>query len=184
MLNWLVPLCALAISQPPPTSPISWAARYNKATEQLRTAQDDLHRIFALPEAAKAAFELGRSDEARQYALEALSIADRLPRNSSGNAIHDGHMVLGRVALADGDPEGAERQLLEAGKTPGSPNLNSFGPNMSLALDLIKQKRLDAVVEYFSLCAVFWKMERGRLRRWTVLAKGGELPDFGANLLY
>jgi len=184
MLTWVLPLCVLTLGQVSPGSPASWASRYRRATEQLSAGHDDLHRVFALPDAAKAAFELGKLDEARQYALELLTLADRLPRDLSGDAVHDGHMVLGRLALADGDPQAAERELREAGKTPGSPTLNSFGPNMSLALDLIKQQRTEAVVEYFTLCSAFWKMERGRIRRWTVLAKGGELPDFGANLLY
>ena len=55
---------------------------------------------------------------------------------------------------------------------------------MSLAKDLLEQNHTDAVVEYFGLCAKFWKNERGDLRRWTELAKGGRVPDFGANLLY
>jgi hypothetical protein len=93
-------------------------------------------------------------------------------------------MVLGRVAVRDGDLETAERELLLAGNTPGSPQLNSFGPNMSLAKDLLEQGRSDAVIEYFGLCGKFWEMENGNLRRWSVLAKADETPDFGANLLY
>jgi len=78
----------------------------------------------------------------------------------------------------------AERELLLAGATPGSPQLDSFGPNMSLAKDLLEHKQSDTVVEYFRLCAKFWDLERGSLKRWSVLAKAGEMPDFGANLLY
>jgi len=184
MLTWVLPLCALVLAQGVPASPTSWAARYDRASRELDATQVDWRRLFALPDAAKAAFELGKSDEARQHALELLSLAGRLPQNSCGNAIHDGHMVLGRLALASGDLQQAEQELREAGKTPGSPTLNSFGPNMSLALDLLQHKRVDAVVEYFALCAAFWKLERGRLHRWTVLAKGGEVPVFGSNLLY
>jgi hypothetical protein len=142
-------------------------------------------RFYALDEAAKASFEMCKRDEARQYAAEALKLADRFPDDwNYGNAIHDGHMVLGRVALGNGDVESANRELLLAGKTPGSPQLNSFGPNMSLAKDLLEKKQTDTVIEYFGLCGAFWKMEGGNLKRWTVLAKGGETPDFGANLLY
>jgi hypothetical protein len=93
-------------------------------------------------------------------------------------------MVLGRVALRKGDVEAAKRELIEAGRTPGSPQLNSFGPNMSLAKDLLERKETDTVVAYFELCGKFWKMEQGNLRRWGVLAKAGEMPDFGPNLVY
>ena len=163
----------------------TWDGRYKEAVEQLRTATDDVNRFYAIDEAAKASFELGKTEEAEAYARQALELAPRFQDNwNYGNAIHDGHMVLGRVALRKGDVETAKRELLEAGKTPGSPQLDSFGPNMALAKDLLEQKETDAVVAYFDLCGKFWEMERGRLRRWTVLAKGGEMPDFEANLLY
>jgi tetratricopeptide (TPR) repeat protein len=165
--------------------PTTWDGRYKKAVEELRTAADDAHRFYALDEAAKASLELGKTEEAEAYARQALELAPRFHDNwNYGNAIHDGHMVLGRVALRKGDVETAKRELLEAGKTPGSPQLNSFGPNMSLAKDLLEQKETDTVVAYFDLCGKFWEMERGNLRRWKVLAKGGEMPDFGANLFY
>jgi hypothetical protein len=93
-------------------------------------------------------------------------------------------MVLGRVALRKGDLEAAKRELMEAGRTPGSPQLNSFGPNMSLAKDLLERKETDTVLAYFELCGKFWALEQGNLRRWSVLAKAGEMPDFGPNLLY
>jgi hypothetical protein len=50
-----------------------------------------------------------------------------------GNAIQDGNIVLCRIALLDGKVEAAKVSLKEAGKTPGSPQLGSFGPNMSPA---------------------------------------------------
>jgi hypothetical protein len=80
--------------------------------------------------------------------------------------------------------EAAKRELLLAGATPGSPQLDSFGPNMSLAKGLLEQDQTDTVVEYFGLCATFWDLERGNLKRWSILAKAGEIPDFGANLVY
>ena len=164
---------------------MTWEGRYKKAMEELRTAADDVHRFYALPEAAKASFETGKTEDARAYAQQTLDLASRFRDDwNYGNAIHDGHMVLGRVALRKGDVAAAKRELLEAGGTPGSPQLDSFGPNMSLAKDLLEHKEVDTVVAYFDLCREFWKMEDGKLRRWSVLAKAGETPDFEANLLY
>jgi tetratricopeptide (TPR) repeat protein len=165
--------------------PITWEGRYKKASAELSAAKDDLQRFYALDAAAKAAFEIGKVEEAQAHAQKAIELAPQFRTNwNYGNAIHDGHMVLGRIALRRGDVEAAKRELLEAGKTPGSPQLDSFGPNISLARDLIAQKETDTVVAYFELCGKFWKMERGNLRRWSALAKGGEMPDFGANLDY
>jgi tetratricopeptide (TPR) repeat protein len=165
--------------------PTTWEGRYAKATKELSAAKDELMRFYALNDAAKAAFEVGKTDEAKQHAQAALDLAPKYRDDwNYGNAIHDGHMVLGRVALKNGDVETAKRELLLAGATPGSPQLDSFGPNMSLAKDLLEQKQTDTVVEYFTLCAKFWDLERGNLKRWSVLAKAGEMPDFGANLVY
>ena len=78
----------------------------------------------------------------------------------------------------------AKRLLLEAGKSPGSPQLNSFGPNMLLAKELLAKGEQEAVIEYFDLCAKFWKPQDGRLSDWKTLVISGETPDFGANLAY
>jgi hypothetical protein len=86
--------------------------------------------------------------------------------------------------LRTGDTEGAKKFLLEAGRTPGSPQLDSFGPNMTLAKELLGKGERSAVLEYFGLCGKFWKMGGDKLREWGALVKDGLVPDFGANLLY
>jgi hypothetical protein len=165
--------------------PTTWEGRYEKAFTDVGAAADDRRRFYALGEAAKAAFEIGKVEEAQEHAQHALSLARQFRSDwNYGNAIHDGHMVLGRVALRRGDVETAKRELIEAGNTPGSPQLNSFGPNMSLAKDLLERKETETVVDYFELCGRFWKMEAGNLKQWSVRAKSGEIPDFGANLDY
>ena len=74
--------------------------------------------------------------------------------------------------------------LRASGETPGSPQLNSFGPNMSLARDLLEQGETEAVLAYFELCRVFWKMGGSRLDAWAREVRAGNLPAFGANLSY
>jgi hypothetical protein len=49
---------------------------------------------------------------------------------------------------ANGDIEEAKKQLLLAGKTPSSPQLNSFGPNMILAKELLDKGEKDTVLHY------------------------------------
>ena len=93
-------------------------------------------------------------------------------------------MVMGRLALKAGDLNEAKRRLVESGKTPGSPTLNSFGPNMSLAQDLLQTGARDAVVAYFNLCAKFWIHGKPKLSRWVREVQEGETPDFGPNLRY
>ena len=185
MLKRILPLLATMGCFPTGNYPTTWEGRYAKAVDELKAADDETHRFYALDDAAKAAFEVGKTDEAREYAQAALDLAPKFPNDwNYGNAIHDGHMVLGRVALKRGDIEAAKRELLLAGATPGSPQLNSFGPNMSLAKDLLEKKQTDTVIEYFTLCGKFWKLDQRNLRRWAILAKADEMPDFGANLFY
>src|SRR5262245_2213706 len=101
-----------------------------------------------------------------------------------GNAIHVAHLVLGEIALNAGDLPSAKRHLLEAAKMPGSPQLDSFGPNMRLAKLLLEKGERDAVIQYFDLCANFWEKHFSELETWkAIVLKGGE-PKFGANLVY
>jgi hypothetical protein len=100
------------------------------------------------------------------------------------NAIFFCNMVLGQVVLRRGDAKKAASFLLAAGKTSGSPQLNSFGPNMSLANDLLAAGERQSVLDFFDLCSSFWKMDSGRLQKWHKNVAAGVDPQFGANLLY
>lgn len=164
---------------------LHWPVRYAEAKARVEGAATDLERFAFLPTLAKAAFELGAIDEAEARARESLDLATTYRNDwNYGNAIHDGHSVLGRVALARGDVSAAKEALLEAGKTPGSPQLASFGPNVSLARDLLSRSEVSTVVQYFRLCQAFWEMEDGKIAHWIQLAQSGEMPEFGAQVVY
>lgn len=161
----------------------------SKALEQFENAlsltPEGDKRFYMLSDLAKQAFEAGDFNKASEYATELLK---KTPQYRSdwnyGNAIHHGNLILGRIALEYGQLEKAKKYLLEAGKTPGSPQLNSFGPNMTLARELLEKGERDIVITYFQLCGKFWKMGTTRLKNWTSIVKGGKIPDFGANLSY
>ena len=57
-----------------------------------------------------------------------------------------------------------------------------YGPNMSLAKDLLEKGERQVVLDYFALCRRFWNY--GRLDDWSQQVKEGKIPDFGANLVY
>lgn len=151
---------------------------------------DDLpfHRILGLIELATSAFAAKHCEEAREYATELLECIGPFDASEHtfpiGNAIHHGNLILGRLALNDGDVDRAKSYLLAAGRTPGSPQLDSFGPNMALAKELLERKEHSVVIEYFELCGKFWKLRSGRLEEWTNEVKAGNIPDFGAHLAY
>ena len=165
--------------------PFTAQGRYAKATNELGKATDEQHRFYALGHAAKESFNSGHVEDARKYADELTKLAPKYPRDwNHGNAIQDANLVLGRIAVKEGRIDDAKKYLLAAGASPGSPQMNSFGPNMSLALDLLKLKEKDVVLQYFDLCRKFWKLHEDRLDEWSKDVNAGRIPDFGANLLY
>ncbi len=149
------------------------------------TPPTGIERFLALSHLAKAAFDAAELNKAEDYARELLSAAHEHPKWNRGNAIFYGNMVIGRVALRrDRNVALANSSLLASAQTPGSPTLNTFGPNMSLARDLLTVGERDTVLEFFTLCRSFWKMDFGKLDDWTAIVKDGGIPDFGGNLVF
>jgi len=139
----------------------------------LEGAEPALRQAF-LPQLAKAAFDAGAIDQAERYAYELLGSTD--DRADAGTAVHDGHLVLGRVAMARNDIDLAKRHLLEAGKTSGGPVLDSFGPDLSLAQQLLDAGESAVVLEYLAQCETFWTMGRPQLAKWEEAIRAGERP--------
>jgi hypothetical protein len=138
-------------------------------------------RRYALDGLAKAALAAGALDKAALYSSQMLAAGSSTDWDY-GNEIHDGNLVRGLIALRSGNIPGAAHDLIEAGKTPGSPQLNSFGPDMTLAKGLLEAGEKDAVLEYLSLCKKFWKMGEARIDSWTQTIRAGGTPDFTMNL--
>jgi len=165
--------------------PITPQQRYDTAIKRLSEATSETERFYALDDAAKESFAVGKIEEARKYAIELRDLTPRFQTNwNYGNAIQDWNLVLGRIAITEGKIEEAKAHLLAAGASPGSPQMNSFGPNMSLAKDLIEKGDKEVVLQYFDLCRRFWEMHNGQLDTWSKQVKEGKTPDFGANLVY
>ncbi len=153
--------------------------------KELDAAKTPEKRFYALSDAAKESFVVGKIEDAQKYASELMTLLPQFQGNwNYGNAVHDANLVLGRIAVRDGRIDEAKKYLLEAGKSPGSPQLNTFGPNMSLAKDLLEKGERQVVLDYFELCRRFWRLHHGRLDKWSQQVKDGKIPDFGANLVY
>jgi len=184
-LVMLIAVPALAQRNSTDSSPEVAARALKIFEEHLNSAGTTEQRFYLLSEIAPTAFSAGDLQKAKSYSIALLSMALDFRGNwNYGNATHIGNLVLGRVALASGDIESAKIYLLESGKTIGSPQLNSFGPNMSLAQALLEKGEQEVVLQYFKLCEVFWELRRDRLDTWAALVKRGEKPNFGANRLY
>lgn len=93
-----------------------------------------------------------------------------------GNAIHWANIALGLAALAHDQLTAASEYLLRAGRTPGSPQLNSFGPDQELACALLERGERTAVLTYLADCARFWKRSEALLEEWRAVIERGESP--------
>jgi hypothetical protein len=107
-------------------------------------------------EQAKDAIEAGNSKDATKFAEQMLKENTDPKSWQYGNIIHEANQILGLAALQEGRVEDAKRYLIEAGKTPGSPQLDSFGPNMVLAQQLLDRGENDSVIQYLDLVSRFW----------------------------
>ncbi|MCM2321961.1 MAG: hypothetical protein NDJ90_01730 [Oligoflexia bacterium] len=139
-------------------------------------------KLFQLTGQIKDSLASEKLDTAASFAEDVLKHAECCKTNwDYGNAIHLGHIALGRFAFFSGDLASAKNQLLEAGKTPGSPQLNSFGPDWKLANDLLHHGERETVLRYIDLCSKFWKDDSGDPRRelafWTNQIKNGKSPN-------
>jgi len=167
----------------PPVERLSAEQALVRYEQLLEAAADPLRKFHLTGKAAPAALAAGEKEKAKAYAVSLLGQAGALRDNwDYGNALHVGNLILGRLALEAGDVAEAGRRLLEAGRTPGSPQLNSFGPNMYLAKELLAKGEQEAVARYLDLCAKFWASQGGRLDAWKAAVRKGETPDFGPSL--
>jgi len=145
----------------------------------LSLATGDFEALRARVEVARAAVAAEDFSRAREAATQALADA---PRSKGiyvyGNALHWGHIVLGQVALAAGDVPGAVAELAMAGRTPGSPQLNSYGPDLELAAKLVQAGQRQAVTDYLRDCGKFWTDHDQVIGEWIAAIQHGDRPDF------
>jgi len=189
------PRPALASSQQPEQGAEVWSypsieqqivrRKFIVAMDGLASAKSEFQRYLVLNDAAKWAFVFGKVEDARAYASELLALDRRFQNEPwrDGVAVHDGNLVLGRIALQEGRKDEAKQYLLAAGNSTGAPELGSFGPNMSLARDLLQSGGQETVLKYFDLCSKFWRGGR-KLPEWTTDVQAGRMPGFDSNLYY
>src|SRR5690349_13482114 len=98
----------------------STGQRLSVALSALKAANSPELRFYTLPAAAKESFAAGKIEDARTYAQELMGLLPDFRQNRSyPDAVHDGNMVLGRIALHEGRIEEAKHYLIEAGQTSG-----------------------------------------------------------------
>lgn len=164
----------------------SGTRRLQRAEREMQEARNELWLLDATADAGLAAVDAGELDKAKHYAAKASAL-NSIIKNETPDArvLHKTQLTYGRLALRAGDTESAKRYLLDSVRHDGAPTLNSFGPNMSLAKELLDAGERQIVLEYFDLCAKFWEMGRDdELPFWRAQVHCYMTPDFGANMIY
>jgi hypothetical protein len=158
----------------------TWDSSKNDTIES-----EEEKRFYKLTQNLQQKYESGKIEEVESIIRETKRILPNFERNwNYGNEVHKINIVAGRIALQNGNVEEAKKYLILAGQTNGSPQLNSFGPNMSLAKELLEKKESKVVLQYFDLCSRFWECDFSKLDNWKELVKKGKIPEFGANLVF
>lgn len=157
--------------------------RLAQARSSLLKPDDEYQRWVHLGPIAVWTVDSGDLLAANAMANELLELAPRYRKDwNYGNAIQDVNIVRGRIALRLGNKEAAKGFLREAGRTPGSPQLNTFGPNLILARELLEAGEREAVLEYFDLIDRFWKGSAGAPTAWRHQIAMGRVPAFAMNI--
>jgi len=150
---WVLIVAAFVSSACDAGSP---AEHENRSNSQAHTTAST-KRFYEIDDELAKALSRNDKEAAIRLANEYLTLADSYKGNwNYGNAIHDANQALGIVALRENDLEKAGQYLAKAGKTPGSPQLNSFGPDLTLADGLLKKGQKDVVLAYLRSISRFW----------------------------
>jgi hypothetical protein len=168
-----------------PDPPVNHADRAKAVRNKLAAAPDAYSRWVSVGSAAYWTAWTPAQDEAIALANETLALAPQYKQDwNYGNALHGAHSALGLIALRTNDRIAARKHLIASASTSGSPQMDTFGPNMGFAAEMIRAGEREAALEYFALCRKFWEMGQTKLSIWEQVVREGGEPKFGANLLY
>ena len=99
------------------------AAKLLQEFERAKAAgTDESSRFSRLVDLAQEGFEAEDNAKASPYANNFLATAQRQTAWNHGDAIHVGYIVLGRIALKQGQIKQAREYLLKAGGRQDRPN--------------------------------------------------------------
>jgi len=160
-------------------------ARFEQLSQAAEATPPNTMLLIALATAALDSGNLPSAETAGKQLLELLPKvqADPQQRGMADYVVHHTYLILGRVALRQGNLDTAKADLLESGRVSGGGTLSSFGPNMTLARELLEKGESATVLQYFELCRKFWAFSN-RMDPWIEAIHKGQVPDFGANLNY
>lgn len=139
---------------------------------------NQLSRFYELGDLVYETYQEGELKESRSLANEYLALAEKYKCDwNYGNAIHGANSFLGMISLSEGNVIDAKKYLTAAGKSPGSPQLNSYGPDFFLANVLLSMGEREVVVSYLLDINQFWGKGSSLVENWIYDIEAGEVPE-------
>ncbi len=139
-------------------------------------------RLYMLTKMPKAAINAQLPFKTSAYAIELLELAKQFENNwNYGNAIYEGNVALGKVALDDNNLALAKHYLQKAGETTSSPQLSSFGPDLSLAQEFLARGERKTVLEFLEKIELIW--QSSLVKNWIKQLQDGGCPDLTVKFL-
>ena len=140
---------------------------------------------WLLPDIARLSWRTRRYDRLSEAIAQMEAALKSAPKEwYAGNLFYWIHLSRGLLALREGNLKSAGEFLLKAADTPGSPQLNSFGPGMLLADFLLKRGEKQTVLDFLEKTKKFWLPRFQKADAWAKEIREGRTPEFGANLRY
>ncbi len=137
-----------------------------------------LNRFYSLEDLISAEYKKGNYEAAIEYINEYLELATHYQGNwNFGNAIHDGYRYLGLIGYSQGDLNRAAEYLVKSSESTGSPQLDTFGPELDLANLLLQEGKTEEVKIYLNGIKRFWEMDNGVIDNWLEQINNGERPE-------
>ena len=135
---------------------------FEEAEAKYKNSESD--SFYDLGDVVRFSLEEGKWDKAEHYAKIWLKKAEAFKDNwNYGNAIYYSNMAFSHKAFKKNDLNNAKKYLILASKTPGSPQLDSFGPfNLKSTRNLLDQfakKDKKATIEFAQNCKKFVSSE-------------------------
>ncbi len=137
---------------------------------------EDLAHFYRLPALLEKEYHKGNLNKASKHAKQYLNLATAYHCNwNHGNAIHDANRYLGLISLKKKDIDNAVMYLQHASETPGSMQLETFGPEFDLARHLLKEGKRDEVIQYLVKIDAIWKNNQ-QIHKWISKIEAGKTP--------
>jgi hypothetical protein len=125
--------------------------------------------------AGRLLLHFGDLAKAREHAQAMVAMATGILDGKNGPQVHSGHVLLGRIALREGEVAKAKTCLELAGRTAGRSRLDP--PEMALAKELLALDERDAVLQYLRLCRAACDSHGATLDQWIARLRDGLIPD-------